>query len=70
MFTFSIPRIQVSEGLISHLLNQGVTMGWALSKTFGCESVNEVLNVLNIKCHQCGYLLGFALRVEANLTFK
>ena len=33
-------------------------MGWAVSKTFGCESVKEVLNGLNIKCHQCGYFAG------------
>jgi len=58
MFTFSIRRIQVSEGVISNLMNQGVMMGWAVSKTFDCVSVNEVLNGLNIKCHQCGYLAG------------
>ena len=58
MFTFSICRIQVSEGLISSLMNQGVMMGWAVSKAFGCESVNEVLNGLNIKCHHCGYFAG------------
>jgi hypothetical protein len=58
MFTFSIHRIQGSEGIISNLLNQGVTMGWAVSKTFGYESVSEVLNGLNIKCHQCSYFAG------------
>jgi hypothetical protein len=55
MFTFGICRIQVGEGVISNLLNQRVTMGWAVRKTFGCESVNEVMNGLNIKYHQCGY---------------
>ena len=65
MFTFSICRIQVSEGAVSNLLNQGVTMGWAVSKTFGCESGNEVFNVISVVI-----LLGFALKVEANLTFK
>jgi len=33
-------------------------MEWTVSKTFGCESLNEVLNGLNIKCHQCGYFVG------------
>ena len=58
MFTFSISRIQVGEGVISNLLNHGVTMWWEVSKTFGCESVNELLNGLNIKCHQCSYFAG------------
>ena len=69
MFTFRICRIQVSEGVISNLLNQGLKMGWSVSKTFGFESVNEVLNGLNIVISVV-ILLGFALKVEANLTFK
>jgi hypothetical protein len=71
MFIFSICRVQVGEGVISDLLNPGVTMGWAVSKTFGYESVNEVLKGLNIKSViSVVILLGFALKVEAILTFK
>ena len=46
IFIFFIHRIQVVYGVISDLLNQGIRVGWTVSKKFGCESVDAVSSVI------------------------
>jgi hypothetical protein len=48
MFMFSI-RVLVGQGFISDLLKQRFRMGWAVSEKFGCDSVDEVSNGVDVQ---------------------
>jgi len=48
MAVLFVHKIHAVEGVTADLLSQEVRMGWTVSKTFGCQSVNEVLNGFNI----------------------
>jgi hypothetical protein len=66
MFVSFVQRVQVVYSVISDFLDQRITIGWTVSKTFGHQLVDEVSDELNIKgVVQMGDLLSFPASVSS-----
>jgi hypothetical protein len=49
MFIFRVQRGRIGQRLIPDLLGQGVGVGRAVNKIFGCESVDDDWDGFNVK---------------------